>query len=194
LEKPVYSRRQPLWHVAALNVLTLFGYSLVWFYKNWKDLAKFAKSSSLHEFYPDVNDLAVQKTFDNLKKMRLWLNTVGLMLPFVQAYFAGLFFLQVAQISPKRQFPPLNTALVLLITMMLLLELHNLPGILSLLFLLATAPLVFAQDLLNSYWQSVEPSNLTIRQAFSASELVFMIVGSITLGLTLTGIVLGIGS
>lgn len=189
---PVYSRQQPLWHVAVLNVLTLYGYSLIWFYKNWKQLAKFAKESEGQEFCSDTTNQGAHKTFASLRKMHLWLNTLGLALPYVQIYFASLFFMQVAELSPKRKFSPLSTALMLAIAVMVLLELHRLPGVLSMLFLLAAYPLVIAQDLLNSYWQSVEPSGLIIRQAFSASELLYMVIGSIVIGLTLTGIVLGI--
>jgi hypothetical protein len=188
LEKPLYSRRQPLWHVAALNVLTLYGYSLVWFYKNWKQLASFAKALPLQE--TGYITLDEQKTFDSLRKMHLWLNTLGLMLPYVQIYFATIFFKQVAQLSPKRKFSPLTTALLLSISMMLLIALHDLPGLFSMLFVLAACPLVVAQNMLNAYWQSVEPSDLLVRQAFSAGELMFMIIGSIVMGLTLTGIVM----
>ncbi len=193
VEKPSFSRQQPLWHVAVLNVLTLYGYSLIWFYKNWKDLAKFAKESEWPEFCPVNADAEGQKAFNYLRKMNLWFNTFGLMLPYVQTYFAAVFFLHVAQLSPKRKFSPLSTALLLAIAVMLLLELHRLPGVFSLLFLLAAYPLVIAQDLLNSYWQSVEPSGLVIRQAFSVGELVFMIIGILGLGLVLIGMVMGIG-
>jgi hypothetical protein len=194
VEQPSFSRQQPLWHVAILNVLTLYGYSLIWFYKNWKDLAKFAKESEWSEFCPVNADAGAEKAFNYLRKMHLWLNTFGLMLPYVQTYFAALFFMQVAQLSPKRKFSPLSTALLLAIAVMLLLELHRLPGVFGMLFLFAAYPLVIAQDLLNAYWQSVEPSGLVIRQAFSASELVFMIIGSLGLGLALTGMVMGIGA
>jgi hypothetical protein len=74
-------------------------------------------------------------------------------------------------------------------TMVALLYLFKLPGLFYLLYLSGVLPLAAAQYMLNRFWETIEDPALSIRQAFSVGELAALIVGSLFLGLVVTGIV-----
>jgi hypothetical protein len=186
---PEESRRQPVWHVIVLTVLTLFAYSIVWFFKNWNQLVKFSQAEAEHKPMSTRarNQLAV------IGKTNPYIWAGLLLLPGIQLLATTRFFSDVARIYPHEAGPmtkhPLLFGIVMSGLMVGLLCLAQLPGALYLLFLSACLPLAAAQHMLNQFWQEQEPKGLLVRQAFSVSELLALILGSLVLGLIITGLI-----
>lgn len=200
------SRQQPLWHVFVLNVITMSAYSLVWFYKNWRDLAEEAHRVSKQLGQAEValaegasgGDSLVSESqrvvikYNNINPL---LRTFGLILPGIQIYLAMDLFKDMARLIPHEDSPvrrkPLLASTILITVTVVLFSLACLPGPLFLLFLTAGFPLSMAQAWLNEYWGSVEPRGMVVRQAFSIGEIVAIIVGGSILGLVVTGFAIG---
>lgn len=197
-----------MWHVIVLNILTLSAYSLIWFYKNVKDLSEAARERSNSEPDGDTGS-GSEKTADivqnqadkaaltlkSFAKSSPILRTLGLLLPVLQLYLIGRFFKECAELNPDRDsLPgkhPLIAAIVLTSLMFGLFWLYKLPGAFFLLYLTASVPMAIAQSWLNKFWQQEEGSDLVVRHAFSVGELASIIAGSIVLGLVVVGFYVG---
>jgi len=194
------SHRQPIWHVIILNVFTMFGYSLIWFYKNCSQLAGLDRKIVNGEIavaqpgeagnWPAQDAKAAMAT---LTKVNPVLFTVGLLVPVVQLVLVTIFFTTAARLYPGER--PLTTlhpwlcGIALTLSMLGLLCCGALPGFAFLAYLTAAIPLAFTQYLLNAFWQTIEPEDHVVRQAFSGGELFMLITGSVLLGLVVTGLV-----
>lgn len=183
------SRRQPLWHVAVLYILTMSGYSVIWFFKNWAVLRDAQESlcdeTIVHERLVPVKAGDVE--LSKFAKINPWLRSLGLLLPLVQLFLVWQTFKNIALMSPdkgaiQRQQPAL-AALVLVLVFVGLFWLYKLPGSYWLFFLTSFIPLAIAQRWLNQFWESVEEKNAPVRYAFSVWELLMLIIGSMFLGL-----------
>lgn len=179
------SKVQPLWHVAVLNVFTMFTYSIVWFYKTWKDLA-------VHAQAVDRIKVPADPALKHFQKVSPTLRAIGALVPVLQLYLTSLLFFRVAQLYPdknslvhKRALP---LGILLTAAMVSLLYLSQLPDGFRLLYLLAAAPLILVQHWVNAYWRTQEPPDAIVRHAFSTGELVSLILGAILLGLNVTGL------
>lgn len=195
------SRQQPLWHVFVLNVITMTAYSLVWFYKNWRDLALEAQRVSLQleggggaapELVTASESQRIIIKYNNINPL---LRTFGLILPGLQIYLAMDLFKDIARLLPNEESPvrrkPLLSSTILMTVTVVLFSLSCLPGPLFLLFLTAGFPISVAQSWLNEYWLSVEPKGKIVRQAFSIGEIIAIILGGSLLGLVVTGFSIG---
>ncbi|HEY9679698.1 MAG TPA: hypothetical protein V6C76_16970 [Drouetiella sp.] len=179
----IESKQQPLWHVVVLNVMTLSAYSMVWFWKTWKDLADHANNVD-----PDTPADPALLKFKNVSPM---LMTMCALIPVVQLFSTALLFTRVAELYPDKTSlfhrKPIATGISMTVVMFLLFWLYKLPGPLTLLFLLYVAPFVVAQYWINTFWKTQEGSNVLLRQAFSGGELASLFLGAILLGLIVTG-------
>ncbi len=182
------SRRQPIWHVIVLHILTLSTYSPFWFAKNWSLLIHAQKLAAGEEegddrlvSYTGEGDLSGFQGRDPI------LLTIGMFVPLLNLYLAFELFNQIAKIEPNKttfqaQHPKV-TAILLLTAMFGLYMLGKLPSTWFLLCLTSFAPMALAQHWLNQYWKQHEPADSLVRQAFSSLELVAVIFGSLLLGL-----------
>jgi hypothetical protein len=194
-DRLIESKRQPLWHVAVLNVLTANAYLFIWFYKNWSDLKKFFKTAD-HQTKAQFEKTEGQtQTVGYLSKMNVLIHALGLLAPYLQYFFAGLFFKQVAELYPKRETLfaryPLIYALICVPIVALCMKNFSPKDIAFLYLLVGTIPLVVSQALLNSFWKSVEGDKVIVRQAFSIGELFLLIMGAGVLGLNVAGLMTG---
>jgi len=185
------SNRQPIWHVIVLHVFTMFGYSLVWFYKNCRQLSVLAgKIDSGEKAGVEGMDKVALRT---LTQIHPALFTLALLVPVVQLVFATIFFRTVARLYPANQSLVQRCSWLvgfgLTGSMVGLLCLAALPGAFYLCFLAAAVPMAICQYLLNALWRSVESEDTMLRQAFSGGELAMLILGSVLLGLVVTGLV-----
>jgi len=189
IEKPsspmddfVESKAQPLWHVIVLNVLTMSAYTIIWFWKTWRDLAEHANSIDL--------DAPADPAILKLRNASPALRTLGALIPVLQLFLTSMLFARVAELYPRKNSIvhkyPLATGILMTLVMFVCFSLYKLPGAFMLLFLLYIAPFVLAQNWLNAYWKTQEPPNTLIRQAFSAGELASLILGAVLLGLMVT--------
>jgi hypothetical protein len=119
-----------------------------------------------------------------------------LALPGISMLAVARFFTDVACLYPREapllKLHPLAFGMIMSLVMAGLLCLCQLPGPSFLLYLTAALPLAFGQYLLNAFWKQVEKPGLLVRQAFSVGELFAIIVGSMILGLIVTGQAMGI--
>lgn len=179
----VESKAQPLWHVIVLNVLTLSAYSVIWFWKTWRDLAEHANSIDM--------DVPANPALLKLRNTSPILRTLGALVPGLQLYLTSVLFTRVAQLYPQQDSfvhrNPIATGMLMTLVMFACFHLYKLPGSFMLLFLLYVAPFVLAQKWLNDYWKTQEPPNRLVRQAFSSGELASLILGAVLLGLMVTG-------
>ncbi|MBS1953499.1 MAG: DUF4234 domain-containing protein [Cyanobacteria bacterium SZAS-4] len=178
----VESKAQPLWHVIVLNILTMSAYTIVWFWKTWRDLAQHANSIDM--------DVPADPVVLKLRNISPFLRTLGALIPGLQIVLTSLLFTRIAQLYPeKTSFAykhPITVGILLTIALFGCLSLYRLPGPFMLLFLLCSAPFVLAQSWLNAYWKTQEPPNTLVRQAFTAGELASLILGAVLLGLIVT--------
>lgn len=178
----VESKAQPLWHVVVLNVVTMSAYSIVWFWKTWRDLADHANAIDM--------DLPANPALLKLRNTSPILRTMGVLVPIWQLYLTSTLFSAIAQLYPAPDTfahkNPIATGMIMTLVMFGCLSLYRLPGAFMLLFLLYVTPLVIAQKWLNDYWKTQEPPNTLVRQAFSAGELAGLILGAVLLGLIVT--------
>ncbi|MBS1999945.1 MAG: DUF4234 domain-containing protein [Cyanobacteria bacterium SZAS LIN-5] len=178
----VESKAQPLWHVVVLNVVTMSAYSIVWFWKTWRDLADHANAIDM--------DLPANPALLKLRNTSPILRTMGVLVPIWQLYLTSTLFSAIAQLYPAPDTfahkNPIATGMIMTLVMFGCMSLYRLPGAFMLLFLLYVTPLVIAQKWLNDYWKTQEPPNTLVRQAFSAGELASLILGAVLLGLIVT--------
>lgn len=178
----VESKAQPLWHVVVLNILTLSAYTIIWFWKTWRDLAQHANSIDM-----DVPADPVVLKLRNISP--IW-RTLGALVPGLQIVLTSLLFTRIAQLYPDKTSyaykHPIAVGILMTIVLDACLWLYRLPGAFMLLFLLSCAPFVLAQYWMNAYWKTQEPPNTLVRQAFSAGELASLILGAVLLGLIVT--------
>ncbi|MFN8555648.1 MAG: hypothetical protein U0103_29635 [Candidatus Obscuribacterales bacterium] len=178
----VESKAQPLWHVVVLNVVTMSAYSIVWFWKTWRDLADHANAIDM--------DLPANPALLKLRNTSPILRTMGVLVPIWQLYLTSTLFSAIAQLYPAPDTfahkNPIATGMIMTLVMFGCMSLYRLPGAFMLLFLLYVTPLVIAQKWLNDYWKTQEPRNTLVRQAFSAGELAALILGAVLLGLIVT--------
>lgn len=181
------SRRQPVWHVIVLNVFTMFLYSLMWFYKNWSELTAYARE----EIDSVPLDEQTRKALESIKTNKPLLWTALLAFPGIQMYAAARFFAKLVSIAAPPGFFKTHrwlSGILLTAAMVGLLCFAELKGAPYLLFLTAALPLAFAQSILNGFWKRVEPDGLLVRHAFTPGELFALIIGSLGLGLVVTGL------
>lgn len=183
------SRRQPVWHVIVLFILTLATYWPFWFAKNWSLLIHAQKLNAGEE---EQDERLVPYTggneLDGLKGKDPILLTIGMFIPLWDLFLAFKLFGQIAELSPDkasfRAQHPRITAGLLLVSMAALFSLAKfLPSTLYLLGLSSLIPLAISQHWLNQYWKQHEPKDALVRQAFSSMELCAVIFGSLLLGL-----------
>ncbi|MFN8553368.1 MAG: hypothetical protein U0103_17980 [Candidatus Obscuribacterales bacterium] len=178
----IESKAQPLWHVVVLNVVTMSAYSIVWFWKTWRDLADHANAIDM--------DLPANPALLKLRNTSPILRTMGVLVPIWQLYLTSTLFSAIAQLYPAPDTfahkNPIATGMIMTLVMFGCMSLYRLPGAFMLLFLLYVTPLVIAQKWLNDYWKTQEPRNTLVRQAFSAGELAALILGAVLLGLIVT--------
>lgn len=190
-EEPAYlqeSRRQPVWHVIVLHILTLATYSPFWFAKNWSLLIHAQKLAAGEE---GADERLVPYTggeeLEGVRGRDPILLTLGLFVPLLNLFLAFQLFTQIARIEPNkdtyRAKHPRITAGLLLAAMFALYMLGNLPSTMFLFCLLSFVPMAVAQHWLNQYWKQHEPPDSLVRQAFSSLELCAVIFGSLLLGL-----------
>jgi hypothetical protein len=185
------SNQQPIWHVIILHVFTMFAYSLVWFYKNCSQLSALAQKVESGE--ATIEDHQTRVALKTLTRIHPALFTFGLLIPAVQFVLPTIFFRTVARLYPVEQSLVRRyswmVAIALTASMVGLLCLAKLPNAFYLVYLTAFLPLAIAQHLLNAFWKSVESEDKVLRQAFSGGELAMLILGSVWLGLVVTGLV-----
>jgi hypothetical protein len=182
------SRRQPVWHVIVLHILTLATYSPFWFAKNWSLMIHAQKLAAGEE---EADERLVAYTggaeLEGVKGRDPILLTLGMFVPLLNLFLAFQLFNQIARIEPDkntyRAKHPRITAGLLLTAMFALYMLGNLPSTLFLFCLTSFAPMAVAQHWLNQYWKQHEPKDALVRQAFSSLELCAVIFGSLLLGL-----------
>lgn len=186
------SKRQPTWHVFVLHILTLSAYSLIWYYKNVRDLHEYAKEAASGDANDWQEALPVIKRYEKTHPL---LRSVGLIVPLLQLFLVGQLFKDCAELYPdsnsvmRRQ--PLLCGIALTAMIVGLFWLYKLPGAFFLLFLLSAIPMAIGQFWLNAFWSSVEDDDLIVRHAFSAGELVSIICGSMILGLIVVSFFIG---
>jgi len=189
------SRRQPVWHVIVLTSFTFLLYSLVWFCKNWKQLRNFARErEGEQQVWPEA-----QAVLERLKTCNPYLFTLLLPIPLVNMVISTRFFADIVRISPGspesiKQHPIAFGIFITAVMSALVLGFKSLPGLFFLLFLTASLPLALVQHMLNQFWKLVEPPDLIVRQAFSVTELVTLIIGSLWLGLVVVGYMTGMST
>ncbi len=183
LDDDIESKAQPLWHVIVLNVLTMSAYTVVWFWKTWKDLAQHAEKIDL--------DAPADPALLKFRKVSPLLRTLGALIPGLQLYLTSLLFTRVAELYPRKNSivrkQPVLIGVLMTVYMFVVFHLYRLPGPFMLCFLLYVAPFVLAQSWLNAYWKTQEAPEAILRQAFSAGELASLILGAVLLGLIVTG-------
>ena len=181
------SRVQPIWHVLVLNMFTGLAYSLFWFYKAWRDLSAHAAE----KFQAAENLVGTDFELRHFKDISPLLRTIGMVVPVLQLYLFFMLVFNLAKLHPRQtSLPrrhPVISASVLSLSFCGSIMLANLPGAWYLLYVLAAIPLAVAQLWLKSYWHTEEPDGLMVRQAFSTSELLLLILGAIVVGLVVTG-------
>lgn len=183
------SRQQPIWHVIVLHILTLSTYWPFWFAKNWSLLIHAYKLAAGEES-PDERLVPYEGGNDQLDGVRgkdPILLTIGMFVPIVNLILAFQLFSQISKLTSDRQsfraLHPKQTAALLLLSMIGLYTLGYLPSTLFLLCLSSFAPMAVAQHWLNQYWKRNEPPDSLVRGAFSTTELIAVIIGSLFLGL-----------
>lgn len=182
------SRRQPVWHVIVLHILTLAAYSPFWFAKNWSLLIH-AQKLAAGEESADERLVAYNGSdeLNGVKGKDPILLTIGMFVPLLNLFLAFQLFSQIALLdsnkaSYRAQHPKI-TAGLLLLGMIALYGLGKLPSTLFLLCLTSFIPMSIAQHWLNQYWKQHEPPDSLVRQAFSSLELCAVIFGSLLMGL-----------
>lgn len=177
------SIQQPVWHVIALNVLTMFAYSLYWFYKTWRDLKAHADKR-----LGEKNKSSDQSEWMKLADVSPIIRAVGIIIPVWQLYLTFTLFRSIARVSPLVEDKRATTvAIALTVAVAGLCALAALPGAWFFLYLTTTIPIAIAQHQLNDYWRTQEDSKLLVRHAFTPLELVAIIIGASWLGLCIAG-------
>jgi len=192
--KPKWSRVQPLWQIMVLNLLTVYGYTWFWFWKNWEDLHKWAKALTEEDINRIVDTEEKRKILRYLGKMNVFIHSVAVMVEWIGLFFIALLFWQIGKLSRPDRYSARH-ALLFALTLMPLVAaafkfIWSTPDIrvqLSLL-VVCTIPLVVAQVYLNEFWKKVEPSDLPLRNRFTTNEFVLIILGAGSIGLVISGL------
>lgn len=190
IENEEESMQQPIWHVVALNTLTMSAYSLFWFFKTWRDLKAHAiekldkEKSRAEASAVDPSDLKRLGEWNKLTEISPLIRTIGIIIPGWQLYLVFDLFKRVANISPLANHNR-STAIALAMTVSLgvMFAAAALPGAFYFLYLTGVVPIAIAQHLLNGYWRTQEKPGILIRHAFTPGELVAIILGASWLGL-----------
>lgn len=190
------SNRQPIWHVVVLNVLSFFAYSFIWMYKNWHALSKRAKAPETDSEFQQAASADETKALKLAKRIHPIVITLALLVQTLQAVPFLLIFKAAAELADDQNSfkhkHPWITAIALLALLTACLKMSALPGAFRLLYLTAALPLAIAQFWLNSYWSRVESKDLVLRQAFSTSELLLLILGIALSGLVMVNLFFGV--
>jgi hypothetical protein len=194
-KKPKWSRVQPLWQVVALNLLTVYGYSLFWFWKNWEDLHKWAKTLTEEEINQIGDTEEKRKILLYLRKMNVFIHSVAVIVDWIRLFFIALMFWQIGKLS-KRNTYPARHGLLFALTLMPMVEAAIRMvwtttdiKVMLLLMVIGTIPQVVAQIYLNDFWKLVEPSDLPLRKKFTANEMLLIAMGAGSIGLMVSGLV-----
>lgn len=203
------SLRQPAWHVVALSVLTCCAYLFYWFYKSWRDLQAYAHDGATDPHSPVSRFAAISPPLRTLGLLLPLVNflfgiilpralvlTIGIVFSILALYFAVTLIYGIASLHPNaasfpRRRAPLATGLIIL-GLLGFTSLAKLPDPFWLWSFGCCIPLAIVQSWLNAYWQSVEDTELVVRQAFTIKEILAIIVGSLLLGLVVVNL-LGVG-
>jgi len=194
-KKRKWSRVQPLWQVVALNFLTVYGYSWFWFWKNWEDLHKWAKTLTEEEINRIGDTEEKRKILRYLGKMNVFIHSVAVMLDWIRLFFVALMFWQIGKLSKPDRYPARHALLFALTLMPLVEAAFRLVWtttdvrIMLGLMVLGTIPLTVAQIYLNDFWKRVEPSDLPLRTKFTANEFILIALGAGSIGLMVSGLI-----
>ncbi len=165
-----FSHRQPPWHVLVLGTFTLLAYLPFWFYKTLKALKK-----------EDLLENAV------LKKLPPAVLAFSMVIPIINIFTAASVFNECLNLYPDGNYPLKRNvglaSLFLAMFMSLLFPLSKGDGPQVLLFVLGVLPVALCQQWLNGYWKGTEKESVIYREAFSVTELLVIIVGSLIFGL-----------
>ncbi len=165
-----FSHRQPPWHVLVLGIFTLLAYLPFWFYKTIKALKK-------------------EGLLENvvLKKVPPALLAFTMILPIINIFTAASVFNECLNLNPDKNYPLKRNvglaSLMLAMFMSLLFPLSKGEGPQVLAFVLGVLPVALCQQWLNAYWSTKEKETVIYREAFSVTELLVIIVGSLIFGL-----------
>ncbi len=165
-----FSHRQPPWHVLVLGTFTLLAYLPFWFYKTLKALRK-------------------EGVVENpvLKKVPPALLALTMIIPIINIFTAASVFNESLNLNPDQNYPLKRNvglaSLMLAMFMSLLFPLSKGEGPQVLLFVLGVLPVALCQQWLNAYWSTKEKETVIYREAFSVTELLVIIVGSLIFGL-----------
>lgn len=187
---PEESKQQPVWHVVALNTLTLSAYSMFWFFKSWRDLK--AEAIKLVEQNSNSDDASDHSEWNKLVDTSPLIRTIGIVIPGWQLYLFYSLFKSIALVSPLVENKKATMiATVLTVSLPILFALGALPGVWFFLYLLGVVPIAISQHQLNDYWRTQEDSKkYLVRHAFTPGELIAIILGASVLGLCLAGFML----
>lgn len=149
---------------------------------------------------PAQNDLGFfealsPKHLSSFENMSPHLRGLCALIPYVQDYLLFTILLGVAKRHPDRENViakhPILWALFLTLFTISLSLLMFLQGAWYFLFLLSTIPLLWAQAVVNDYWDREEQSqSLIVRTAFTGKELCVTIAGALCVGFLVAGFVL----
>jgi len=195
VKKRKWSRVQPLWQVVALNVLTVYGYSWFWFWKNWEDLHKWAKTLTEEEINQIADTEEKRKILRYLGKMNVFIHSVAVMVEWIGLFFIALLFWQIGKLSRPDRYPARH-ALLFALTLMPLVaaafkyvwtttDMRIMLGMM----VIGTIPQMVAQVYLNEFWKKVEPSDLPLRTKFTSNEFVLIALGAGSIGLMISGLI-----
>lgn len=168
----MYSSAQPIWQLAILTVCSLGVYFFWWYYRNWRDLARFHNStvsalpSTVIQVVPLANVFMTYLQFRAIHKIAKSHNVPTFGSPATLAL--GYWLLDYTKTAAQLQglFHPHSANEVLLAVASILLFV-----------LLLTWILVTVQDTLNALWSATQP-NMPARTKLSSPELIFLAVTS----------------
>lgn len=206
------SRQQPTWHVIVLSVFSLTLYLFYWYYKTVRDmrgkaieLSKDGNSpppplDSYHKKHPVgavaflfaqflIGYFLMHISPDPTTKL------IGAFVPLIVLVMYTLLFKDILKLAAKpgtlgAQQPLLVAVLLTLAIVACWVLSSSFGGALFLAFNLSCLPVAYAQGCLNDYWKRNEPDNALPRGAFSALEIVAIIIGSMALGLVGVGMMM----
>jgi len=181
-----------------LNIVTIGGYSWVWFWKTWEDLHQWSKKLSEEEIIQITENDEQRNVIRYLAKMNVTIHTAALFVDFLRLFFAALLFYQIGKLAAKQDSSaarhPFLFALALMASMQwasqrLKLEYWN---ICLIVMILLVAPQIVAQTYVNQIWRKNEPAGLVVRQKFTANEYLLLALGAGSVGLVISFLLPGI--
>jgi hypothetical protein len=173
-----------------LNLLTLGGYGWVWFYKTWMDYRNFARSLTDEEKDRIATTEEKRKLLKYLSRMNVDLHAIAILVEWLRLYFAALLFWQIAKLDPKpRRFPSHYALLFALADMVAVdaaFKLYQTDFLSA--FLVGLAPQIVGQLYVNDFWKEYEPTDLPLRQRFTANEYLLIALGAGSIGILFSGL------